>query len=115
MVAPGEIRFVWFPFSRGEAEPYKKRPVLVLGLVGTVPDRAVLVTMVTANPQRMIRPHAGDVPLPDWEAIGLAKPSVVRTRRIWTAEERDFTGALIGTVDQATLDAVKAELSALLK
>ena len=114
MTAPGDVRFVWFPFSRNEAEPYKKRPVLVLGVAGTPPDRAVLVAMITANAQRFARPHPGDVALMDWRDLGLAKPSVVRARRIWTAEERDFTGPPVGRVDPATLEAVKAELRALL-
>ena len=114
MNAPGDIRYVWFPFSRSEAEPYKKRPVLVLGVVGTPPDRAVLVAMITANAQRFTRPHQGDVALPDWERLGLLKPSVVRARRIWTAEERDFAGQLLGRVESETLEAVRVELRALL-
>lgn len=114
MTAPGEIQFVWFPFSRTEAEPYKKRPVLILGVVGTAPDRAVLVAMVTGNQQRFLKPHAGDVALHDWQVLGLTKESVVRTRRIWTAEERDFAGAPLGTVKDSVLAAVKAELRGLL-
>jgi mRNA-degrading endonuclease toxin of MazEF toxin-antitoxin module len=82
--------------------------------MGTPPDRAVLVAMITGNEQRFARPHRGDLPLADWERLGLAKRSVVRARRIWTAEERDFTGQLLGRVDPATLEAVKSELRALL-
>lgn len=110
MIAPGEVRFVWFPFSHGEAEPYKKRPVLVLGVVGAMPDQAILVAMITANAARVARPHAGDVALSDWQNLGLKKPSVVRARRIWTAEERDFVGPAIGKVTDAELDLVKTEL-----
>jgi mRNA-degrading endonuclease toxin of MazEF toxin-antitoxin module len=114
VIAPGEIRLVWFPFSRNEAESYKKRPVLVLGAVGAPPDQAILVAMVTGNPARFTKPHAGDVPLQDWATLGLKKESVIRARRIWTAEERDFTGPPMGPVDDAVLETVKAELRALL-
>ena len=115
MTKPGEVRYVWFPFSRGESEPYKKRPVLVLGVVGSPPDQAVLVAMITGNAARFARPHAGDVPLLDWRRLQLAKESVVRTRRIWTAEERDFPRApALGEVSPEVLDVVRAELRALL-
>ncbi|OLT12267.1 hypothetical protein BJF78_24720 [Pseudonocardia sp. CNS-139] len=114
MIAPGEVRLVWFPFSRNEAEPYKKRPVLVLAAHGTAPDEVVLVTMITSNPQRFARPHSGDIPLVDWQQFGLPKPSVARCRRVWTAEARDFTGAPLGSVSADILEKVKAELRALL-
>jgi len=71
--------------------------------------------MITANAQRFLRPHAGDVVLSDWQALGLAKPSIVRARRVWTAEERDFAGPAIGNGAPATLESVKAELRLLLR
>jgi hypothetical protein len=105
---------VWFPFSRNEPEPYKRRPVLVLAAVGRGPDRAVLVAMVTSNPSRTSNPRPGDVVVRGWQQAGLRLPSVVRSRRLWTAEERDFTGSVLGTVDSTVLDQVRRNVRGLL-
>lgn len=107
------MRLVWFPFSRSEPEPYKKRPVLVLSASGAGPDRAVLVAMITGNARRVVRPGPGDVVISDWQQAGLAKPSVVRTGRLWTAEERDFEGTVLGTVAAAVLPRVRQHVTAL--
>lgn len=114
MVAPGDLVRVWFPFSHAEAEPFKKRPVLVLAIHGSPPDQAVLVAMVTGNPQRFAKPGPGDVSLADWESFGLLKPSVIRTRRIWTAEMKDLAGAPFGLVTPELLEEVRAGLRAIL-
>jgi hypothetical protein len=114
-VLPGEVRLVWFPFSYSEPQPYKKRPVLVLAAVGSAPDRAILVAMITANAQRVRRPRPGDVVITDWQSAGLEAPSVVRTRRLWTAEERDFTGNPLGVVSATILEDVRANVRSLLQ
>jgi mRNA-degrading endonuclease toxin of MazEF toxin-antitoxin module len=106
----GEIRLIWFPFSRREREPYKKRPVLVMSAIGGGPDRAVLAVMVTANPRRFYRPGPGDIKLADWAGAGLMKPSVIRTRRFWSAEDHDFTGTVLGSVDDTIVKQVAAEI-----
>jgi hypothetical protein len=113
-VKPGELRLLWFPFSHSEPEPYKKRPVLVLAATGHVPDEAVLVTMVTSSEARVRHPGPGDVVIGQWQKAGLRYPSVVRTRRLWTAENRDFVGTILGMVDAPTLDEVKRHVLALL-
>lgn len=110
----GEVRLVFFPFSYTEPQPYKKRPVLVINSVGFGPDRAILVAMITSNASRTKRPGPGDVVIADWASAGLHMASVVRTRRLWTAEDRDFTGRPLGAVNQATLDAVVREIRAYL-
>lgn len=109
---PGEIRLIWFPFSYSEPQPYKKRPVLVVAAAGAAPDRAILVAMITGNTRRFQRPGAGDVAIRDWQNAGLAAPSVVRTRRLWTAEERDFAGAPLGVVSAPVLDDVRVKVRA---
>ena len=113
-MTPGELRLVWFPFSHTQAEPYKKRPVLVLAATGQVPDRVVFVAMVTSNERRVRRPGPGDVVVTNWQAAGLNLPSVVRSRRLWTAEERDFEGTVLGTVEPAALEQVKRHVRELL-
>ncbi len=69
--------------------------------------------MVTGNRQRFTRPRGGDIRIEEWEAVGLAKASVIRTRRLWTAESRDVIRAL-GVVDSATLEKAKDEIRLIL-
>jgi PemK-like, MazF-like toxin of type II toxin-antitoxin system len=113
-VTPGELRLVWFPFSRNETEPYKRRPVLVLAASGQVPDQAVLVAMVTANGRRVMNPGPGDIFVGNWKQAGLRRPSVIRSRRLWTAEERDFDGTMLGTVHADVLDQARRHVQELL-
>ena len=113
-MGPGQIRLVWFPFSRREVQPYKKRPVLVVNATGQTPDRAILVAMITSKPRRFTHPAPGDVPVRGWANAGLTLPSTVRARRLWTAEERDFSGSFLGTVDDPVLQAVRSEIRKLL-
>lgn len=112
-MTPGTVAMVRFPFSAAASEPYKLRPVLILAAVGTPPDQAVVCTMITSNDRRVKRPGPGDVKIPEWREAGLALPSVVRTRRIWTAEGRDF-GNTLGSVDLGTISKVRSEISSLL-
>ena len=105
---------MWFPFSRHEPQPYKKRPVLILAAVGHIPDQAVLVAMVTSNQNRVQNPGPGDVLVNDWKRAGLRQPSVVRTRRLRTAEARDFEGTLLGTVEPTVLEEVRQHVRSLL-
>jgi mRNA-degrading endonuclease toxin of MazEF toxin-antitoxin module len=107
-MTPGDIALIWFPFSVTEAEPYKKRPVLVLGATGRVgaADEAVLVAMITSSAGRVAKPGPFDVAITDWEKHGLIGPSVCRANRLWTAQERDFVRVL-ASVDPADLDRVK--------
>ena len=85
----------------------------MLAAVGQFPDRAILVAMVTSNERRVQRPGPGDVVVSDWKHAGLRMPSVVRTRRLWTAEERDFEGTVLGSVEPAVLGAVKQHVRSL--
>ncbi len=110
---PGDVALVMFPFSATEPQPYKQRPVLVLGATGSPPDQAVFVAMVTSNKRRVLRPGPGDVVITDWQAAGLVMPSVVRSRRIWTAEGRDVIRT-VGAVSTDLLNAVKEQVRQLL-
>jgi mRNA-degrading endonuclease toxin of MazEF toxin-antitoxin module len=113
VVAPGDVVLVDFPFSASEPQPYKRRPVLVMAARGTPPDQAIFCVMITGNHRRVRRPGPGDITIPNHSVVGLARPSVIRTRRIWTAEGRDIVRA-IGQVETQTLDLVRAEVAALL-
>ncbi len=103
-MTPGDLALCWFPFSYLEEEPYKRRPVLVVGGTpgGEVGDHAVLVAQVTGSRKRLAVPRPGDVLVPDWKSCGLWAPSVVRSRRLWTPEPRDFDEDL-GRLDGETL------------
>ena len=109
-VTPGDVALVDFPFSAAEAQPFKRRPVLVLAAVGRVPDQAIWVVMITGKASRYARPGDGDVRIPEWAAIPLHRESVVRSRRVWTAEERDIVRVL-GRVSAGTLDQVRAQIA----
>ena len=111
---PGAIIAVNFPFSAHQSDPYKVRPVLVLNAIGEGPDQAILCAMITSSEQRVRRPRAGDVVILDHESAGLPRPSVVRCRRIWTAERRDTTGRQYGTLSDVLLAEVRRELAVLI-
>jgi mRNA interferase MazF len=72
----GEVFICRFPFTSGATS--KIRPALVLFDL----PQDVIICRVTSVP------HAGpsDVPLTDWQAAGLLKPSVARLDRVVTAE-----------------------------
>lgn len=95
-MSPGDIAFVWYPFKHDAEEPFKRRPVLLVG--GTMPgepgDQAILVAQVTGDPRRVEAPGQGDVVIPAWREAGLKKPSVVRARRLWTAQPSDLDRVL---------------------
>lgn len=93
-VKPGNVALVYFPFNRTEAQPYKKRPVLVLNAMGSGDDRAILVAMITSNLKRYQNPSAGDIRITDFKTAGLVCESTVRSRRLWTAEDRDIEKTL---------------------
>jgi hypothetical protein len=110
---PGEVRYVWFPFSHTEPKPYKKRPVLILAASGSGPDRTILAAMVTSSSKRIASLTSGDVLIHDWSKIGLVAPSVVRSHRLWSAEDRDFD-RLLGRVQDSVLAQVRRNVLTLL-
>lgn len=110
MTQPGDIVTVWFPFSRVEAEPYKKRPVVVLAVEGSGIDAAILVMMVTSNARRVASPGRLNVPMPSNAATGLLLPSVARLTRVWTAESRDIASTL-GAAPNGLLTEIKSRFA----
>ncbi len=93
-MTPGDLALATFPFSAHASAPWKRRPVLILSNVGVAPDQAIFVAMVTGNSGRVLQPQPGDLQVKEWQAAGLVKPSVIRTRRLWTAEDRDLVRVL---------------------
>lgn len=73
----GDIFICRFPFTSGGIG--KPRPALVLFDLGA----DAVICRVTS----VMHASALDVPVLDWHAAGLAKPSVVRLNRIVTAEK----------------------------
>ncbi|MFI8528244.1 type II toxin-antitoxin system PemK/MazF family toxin [Promicromonospora sukumoe] len=113
-VNPGDVVLLPFPLDSEAEEPYKKRPVLVVGAEGRGPDEALVVVMVTGNPHRYARPRPGDVPLSDWQSVGLARESTVRSRRFWSAESAHVVHR-IGAVSDATLETVRDLIVAIVR
>ena len=105
----GDVALVGFPFSGHASVTFKKRPVLVLCTFGTVPDEVVWTVMITGSAHRVTTPGPGDFLIEEWSAVGLAKASVIRTRRVWTAEQRDVLQT-IGEVPARLLDEVRAAI-----
>src|SRR5437016_6240264 len=95
---PRDVALVQFPFSYQEPEPFTKRPVVVVGctLPGESGDHAVLVAQITGSTKRIENIGQGDVLIHKWREAGLNKLSVVRARRLWTPEPRDFVVPYIG-------------------
>ena len=113
---PGDLVLVFFPFSYREEEPFKKRPVLVVGCTqpGEIGDHAVLVAQVTGSPDRISSPGQGDIVVEKWQECGLRKPSVIRARRLWTPEPRDFAGKPFGRLDGDVLSDVLQQVRLLI-
>lgn len=109
-LSPGDIIMVWFPYSKHEAQPYKKRPVLVLSHIGLNEDEAIGLAMVTGNEKRFASLGAGDIRLERWQDCRLAKRSVIRTRRLWTARWSDVAGRVGSLQPASLLDQVRVEV-----
>jgi mRNA interferase MazF len=77
IIRPGEFWVANIPFTDGSGT--KRRPVLVLWL--DVSD--VVVAAVSASVPR----SPTDVPLADWQASGLRRPSIVRLWRLDCLEQ----------------------------
>jgi mRNA interferase MazF len=73
----GGIFICRFPFTSGQLS--KPRPVLVLFDVG----HDVVICRVTS----VVHSDPLDIPVMDWAAAGLVKPSVIRLSRLVTAEK----------------------------
>ena len=93
----GDIFICRFPFTSGILS--KPRPALVLFDLGA----DVIICRVTSAA------HSGalDVPVIDWAAAGLARPSVVRLNRLVTAE-KSLLGVQIGALSDRDQQAVRA-------
>ncbi|WP_162177333.1 type II toxin-antitoxin system PemK/MazF family toxin [Actinotalea ferrariae] len=107
-VEAGDLVLVSYPFSAHADEPYKPRPVLVVNAVRQG-DETLLCAMVTSNERRWSRPKPGDIRIEEWQEAGLPLQSVIRTRRVWTAEHRDLIRAF-GKVSGETLEAARTQL-----
>jgi mRNA interferase MazF len=93
----GDVFICRFPFTSGEIS--KPRPVLVLFNLGL----DVVICRITSAQ------YSGklEIPVVDWAAAGLAKPSVLRLTRLVTAEKalmRSRLGELSAT-DRAAAQA----------
>src|SRR5882724_697846 len=93
----GEIFLCQFPFTPGILS--KRRPVLLLF---DLPSDAVICRITSV-------PHSGslDVPIVDWMAAGLAKPSVARFNRLVTAE-KTLLSQRLGELSPSDAATVKA-------
>lgn len=61
----------------------------------TLPGEVVSTFMISGSIQRVAIPGLGDIVNDACQATVLAKASVIWTRRVWTAGQRDFRRWLI--------------------
>lgn len=73
----GDVVLVPFPFS--DLRGVKKRPALVLVVVESRGEAVCL--MLTSKSSGV-----GEVPIVNWQAAGLLKPTVARTNRLFVLE-----------------------------
>ena len=94
----GEIFICRFPFTSGLLS--KPRPALVLFDLGS----DVIICRITST----MRSDKMDIPVTDWPAAGLAKPSVIRLNRLVTAEKPLLLRRLgeLSIIDQASVQAL---------
>jgi mRNA-degrading endonuclease toxin of MazEF toxin-antitoxin module len=87
------------------------RPVLILAAtaLGEPGDEAVVVAMITGSVARVSSISSGDILITEWQAANLKKPSVIRCRRIWSAERSDFRNVL-GKLDSPTFELARVEV-----
>lgn len=97
----GEIHLCRFPFTSGGE--FKTRPALVL--FDLIED--ALICRVTSMP----RNGPLDVPVRDWQAAGLLKPSTARLDRLVTAEKTIFLRSL-GSLTAKDAETVRAAWNA---
>lgn len=109
-LTPGDIVLAWYPFSRHEKQPYKKRPVLVLSHVGLDEDEAIGFVMITGSATRFASLGAGDIRIDRWQECKLEKESTIRTRRVWTGRWTDLAGAVGKLEPAALLEQVRDEV-----
>ncbi len=96
-ILPGEIWVADVPFTAGQAS--KVRPVLILWLDG---NDAIVAVITTATPRTNF-----DVPLNDWAAAGLRKPSTVRLARLDCLEMSSLLVARIGRLSTSDGEVIK--------
>ena len=75
---PGDVLLLSFPFSNATGS--RRRPALVLLNTG---DDDLVVARITSQPQQTDY----DVALQNWQAAGLALPSIVRLHKLATLQK----------------------------
>ena len=98
---------VWHArFDFDGSKGYKFRPVIVLGTI----DDGTVVIMVTSSTNKLRMEH--DYLLIDWEAAGLAKPSIARIDRIATIPANYLgTAGRLGKLTGIDINAITETLS----
>lgn len=100
---PGDVRWYRARPPGGGPAP-KDRPVLIIsvGPTGDGQDEVVVYAPITSAPRRVARLYHGDIDLPNWEALGLSRPSVVRCRQFQAVPQK-WVAEKVGSVDYEVL------------
>lgn len=79
----GDLVLVPFPFA--DLTGIKKRPAVIVSTAEYHRQRRDIIIMAVTS---QFRPTAGDVPVAEWEAAGLIKPSVLKPVLATIARDR---------------------------
>lgn len=69
--------------------------------------------MITGSADRVTAALPGDIAIPEWQSVPLKMESVIRARRLFVTERRQFKKVL-GRVSTATFEQVRSEVRTLL-
>ena len=104
----GDVVLVPFPFT--DQSTSKKRPAVVVSSLTYHQQRPdVIVIAVTSQ----IKPLSGDMPLLNWHAAGLLKPSVIKP--VLTTIEPTLILKRLGRLNEADRHNLKRILATLLR
>jgi mRNA-degrading endonuclease toxin of MazEF toxin-antitoxin module len=105
----GDIVLVPFPFTDQSAA--KRRPAVIVSSQAYHAERADLIIMAVTSQARPT-PRLGEVPVTDWRAAGLLKPSVIKP--VLTTIERSLVIRRLGQLEQKDRQSLKGALGAII-
>lgn len=94
----GDIVLLKFPFTDGKT--YKRRPALI---INDYNDGDIIVCRITSQ----IYTTQNDIYIDNWQKAKLKLPSVIRVHKLATLE-KDLVEIVMGKVDNATKDKIRA-------
>lgn len=106
---PGDVILVPFPFT--DQTQSKQRPAVIVSSARYNTERPDLILMAITSQVRA--PLAfGEIPVRDWQAAGLLKPSVIKP--VLATLEQRLVRKILGRLSETDRSALKDELRLIL-